>query len=409
MTFGVSGPLENNVMTSTGSGPRVLAITRDRAFLRALRLEMPLFNLKKQKLVDDYFITDPSLFDVPDSFTFDVVWLQRCNDPKLLDLLDKKIGCDFIYDLDDLLIGRADYREDSLTHKDVILTSIKRCKVLTVSSMRLGRLLEAYTGAALAHKIVVCPNALEFPPGSKTPMRPSGLIVTSSESLALSESLSEVFNGVADFVKRQDLPVYYFGPRNDFIHTTFPKSASFGLITFWHYHAILASLPPMIGLAPLETQGDQSTLDFVSGKSDIKMVDFGGSGHPSVYSKAAPYVDTDLKAGLTVENRAQDWRYALEEIHSDLWRNLDAEQREIVRLRDMDRIASGSWLGALNRAKLPERLSGRDIRFSSCSVSFFTAAAKHMVFSQDHIFLKRLQERMPPLTMRALRKFILNA
>ncbi len=396
-------------MNSDQHGLRVLAITRDRAFLRALRLEMPLFNLKKQGLIRDYFITDPSLFDVPDSFEFDAVWLQRCNDPRLRDLMEAKIGTNFMYDIDDLLTGRAAYREDRLRHKEVILDLIKRCRVLTVPSMRLGRLLEAYTGVALDQKIAVCPNAFEFPPGLKTPAPPKGLLLTSSDQLALTESRTEVISAVSDFSKDHDLPVYYFGPTNELINLTFPNASTFGFVGFWHYHAILASLPPMIGLAPLETRGDPETLDFVSGKSDIKMIDFGGFGHPSVYSNAAPHVDTDLEAGLIVENRSTSWREALEAIYSDLWRRLDAEQAQIIRIRNMDRVAESCWLEALNRSQLPEPLSGCDIRFSSRSISFFVSAVKHMVFSQDHIFLKRVQERIPTSAMRALKRFVLDA
>ncbi len=147
----------------------MFAITRDRAFLRALRLEMPLFNLKKQGIIEDYFVTDPSLFDVPDDFVFNVVWLQRCNDPKLRDLLERKIGSNFMYDLDDLLIGGAAYREDRLPHKEVIRDLVKQCSVLMVTSLRLGRLLEAYAGVSLQEKMVVCPNAIEFPAGLRTP------------------------------------------------------------------------------------------------------------------------------------------------------------------------------------------------------------------------------------------------
>ncbi len=165
----------------------------------------------------------------------------------------------------------------------------------------------------------------------------------------------------------------------------------------------------MIGLAPLETQGDQKTLDFVSGKSDIKMLDFAGYGHPAVYSSAPPYVDTDLKAGVVVENRAEDWREGIEAIYSHLWKRLEDEQAEIVRLRNMDRIAAKHWAEAIRRSRLPDPLTGRDIRFSSRSVSFFISAAKHMVFSQDHLFLKRLQERTPAPVMRALRRLILDA
>jgi hypothetical protein len=369
---------------------------------------MPLFNLKKQGLIEDYFITDPSLFDVPDDFVFDVVWLQRCNDPKLRDLLEAKIGNNFMYDLDDLLIGEAAYREDRLSHKEVIHDLVKQCRVLVVTSLRLGGLLEAYVGVPLEEKLVVCPNALEFPAELRTPTRPNGIVLASSESLALGETQAEILSAVADFSKQHNLPFYYFGPKNRLIASLFPAVSIFGRVGFWHYHSILASLPPMIGLAPLETSGDQKTLDFVNGKSDIKMVDFGGLGHPAVYSSAPPYVDTDLKAGVVVENRAENWRDALEGVYSHFWKTLDAEQAEIVRRRNVDRIVTEHWAEAIRRSRLPNPLSGREIRFSSRSVSFFFSAAKHIVFSQDHVFLKRLQDRVPTPVERLLRRFMLD-
>jgi hypothetical protein len=296
-----------------------------------------------------------------------------------------------------------------LSHKEVIRDFIKQCRVLVVTSIRLGQLLERYVGTPLKDKIVVCPNALEFPAGLKPPTPPKGLLLVSSEAVALVDSQAEVLSAVAQFSEQHHLPIYYFGPRNRLIESLFSTVSAFGLVGFWQYHTILTSIPQMIGLAPLETQGDQKTLDFVNGKSDIKMLDFGGLGHPAVYSRAAPYVDTDIQAGLVVENRAEDWRDALEKIYSRLWKALDAEQAEIMKARNMDRIAGICWVEALRRSRLPNPLTGREIRFSSRSVSFFVNAAKHMVFSQDHLFLKRLQERLPSPLMRALRRLILNA
>ena len=89
--------------------PKVLCVTSDRAFLRGMRLEMPLLNLKKQGLIDNYFITNHTLFDVPEDFCFDVVWLQRVSDPRLINHLATKIDNNYLYDLDDFLIGSPSY------------------------------------------------------------------------------------------------------------------------------------------------------------------------------------------------------------------------------------------------------------------------------------------------------------
>ncbi len=57
--------------------------------------------------------------------------------------------------------------------------------------------------------------------------------------------------------------------------------------TWGEYHSALAGPPALLGIAPLETEGDPDTVEFVSGKSDVKMAEYGGFGHPAVYSAAA--------------------------------------------------------------------------------------------------------------------------
>ncbi len=47
---------------------------------------------------------------------------------------------------------------------------------------------------------------------------------------------------------------------------------------------------------------DQADLDFINAKSDVKMVEFGGFGHPSIYSDAQPYAGSDLQCGTIVPN-----------------------------------------------------------------------------------------------------------
>jgi hypothetical protein len=68
--------LEQYILSNLSQKPSVLAISREN-LLKAARLEMPLLNMRRQGLIDDYFITNPTLFDVPNEFAFNVVWLQR--------------------------------------------------------------------------------------------------------------------------------------------------------------------------------------------------------------------------------------------------------------------------------------------------------------------------------------------
>jgi hypothetical protein len=389
--------------------PRVLAITRDRAFLRALRLDMPLVNLKKQGLIADYFVANPSLFDVPADFVFDVVWLQRTNDPGLIRHVAERTDRRFLYDVDDLLTGRAAYRSEPLINRKAVTEALAACSVLTVTSDRLRRALSSSLSVPLDHKTFLCPNAFEFPAQVRTPERPGGLLLSSSEDLALTESKEAVLRAVRDFSDRRRLPIHCFGRSAPDPLSDSELCLSFGLIPFWHYHALLAALPPMVGLAPLETAGDRDTLDFVSGKSDVKMLTFGGFGHPGVYSSAPPYVETDLSAGLLVENTYDDWAEALERIYDDLWRSLDREQHAIIEKRNIDRIARECWIRAIDAARMPEPMTGKGFAYSASTPLFFINAAKQMVFSQDHLFIKRLEARIPRPLRRLLRKYLLNA
>ncbi len=390
------------------SKPRILAITRDRAFLKALRLEMPLLNLRKQCLIEDYYITDPSLFDVPEDALFDVIWLQRVNDPELIGRLADLIDSHYLYDLDDLLFGAPSYRRHPVINADTVREAISRCRVLTVTSRRLAGILEKVGGLTFGDKAVVCPNAGEFPGRPRVPSRPQGIILTSSEELALTESGPAVLDAVREFATKHRLCVYHFGPKNPGIMSAFHDVVSFGRVPYWHYQAVLGSLPPMIAIAPLETRGDPVTQDFINGKSDIKMVEFGGFGHPGVYSNAMPFVDTDIRAGIVVENTRDAWEAGLTAVYEDLWRRLDQDQEMIVQRRHMDLVARDCWSEAVHKARLPEPVPGRDLKHSRGKVSFFVNAAKHMVLSQDHAFLKRLEAEIPPVLRRILRRKVLK-
>jgi hypothetical protein len=391
------------------TGPAsVLAVTRDTAFLRAARLEMPLFNLRKQGIIDDYFITDPSLFDVPDDFAFDVVWLQRVNDPRLIEHLGTRIHNHFLYDLDDFLIGRALYRPDELMNKEAVLEAVKNCRVLVVTSKRLAKLLQKFLAVDIQSKIVVCPNAFEFPNQIRTPRPPQGVILTSTEPIALTESRDSVFRAVDAFSERHELPVYYFGPTDHATIGGLGRLVPCGFMPYWHYHAILAAFPPMIGIAALETKADRDTLDFISGKSDVKMMEFGGFGHPSVYSKAPPYIDTDLEVGIVVENSTEAWSAALEAIYGELWKRLASDQKQVMVLRNMDKVAADCWDKAVKEARLPHPMTGKEIKYSSGKIHFFLNAAKHMVLSQDFYFKRKVAEQIPAPVRRLLRKLFLQ-
>jgi len=354
---------------SVATRPRVLAFAEDlNGLVTACRVHAPLITLKRLGLIDDYLVTDASMDGVPRDAAFDVVWLQRARDRDLaLRLIDRLEGR-FLLDMDDLLLARPSYiAPTDFPHVDHIRTAVRECSVLTVPSLRLAGLLADRGCGDLQDKAVVCPNALEFPrQPPRTPERPVGLMLTQSHRLALTNSRDAVLGAMRDFSAANDLPVYYFGPPPEVLGTgvadLLGPLVQCGYLDYWRYHSILAAWPAMIGLAPLETADDSDTLDFVAGKSDVKMVEFGGFGHPAVYSRATPYVDTDLAAGVLTDNTSEAWTEALEYMLAVGWRRSAVEQRDIVAARSLDLIARESWYPALLRARLAKPRVARELK-----------------------------------------------
>ena len=104
--------------------------------------------------------------------------------------------------------------------------------------------------------------------------------------------------------------------------------------------------------------------------SDVKMVEFAGFGHPAVYSRAAPYVDTDLAAGTLAESTAGEWRDALTGLLEDGWRRAAEEQAAVVAARSMEKVARECWYPALQAVRLPERSLARELTAIGNSRSF---------------------------------------
>jgi hypothetical protein len=344
---------------------RILAITHDRGVLRELRLEMPLKNLKKQGLIQDYFISDVLLHEIPNDYVFDALWLQRIVSPGLIEHVSKRTGGNFLYDADDLIPGNPSYVRVSFPKTHAANRAMEDCKVLSVTSNRLVGLLEEYTSLKLFHKAVVCPNGFDFPGALRIPEKPQGLIWTSGDYAALLHSKESIVNAVERFSRKYDLPVYCFGYLDNEVKARIHNTVDLGFASFWHYKALLASFPALIGVAPLETVAEKNDLDFINGKSDVKIVDFAGAGHPAAYSAAPPYVNTDLRCGLIVENNETDWLDRLETIYEQGWKKLDKEQSAVVEARGMDRLARECWYEAISRARLDRPIVGKVMKFSS--------------------------------------------
>jgi hypothetical protein len=350
---------------------RVLAIAEDLGGLvTACRVHAPLITLKRQGVVADYWVTDSRLTGLPPDYAFDVLWVQRAPAPRLIERIVERFPGAYLHDMDDLLLAEPAYvREGEFPDRDSLLALIASSKVFTAPSERLVRLIEKRGASALWKRSVICPNAVELPAQPpRAPCPPRGLIFTQSHRVALTESREAVLGAVRDFTATSGLPLYYFGPPlevlGEGVERLIGPVVACGYLDFWRYHVVLSAWPSMLGIAPLETAGDERTLDFIAGKSDVKMVEFAGFGHPAVYSRALPYVDTDLRAGALADNDRQSWHRALEGVLTDGWSRLAEEQAAVSEARSLEGVARQCWALALSRARLPEACAAGELRGS---------------------------------------------
>jgi hypothetical protein len=349
-------------------GARVLAFADvASSYVAAWRIRGPLEALRRQGLIADYAITDASLRGIPRGGSFDVIWLQRGVDPVLTRLLAERFNGEFLLDIDDHLLCRPEYlAAHEFPSPEPVKDALRSCRVLTTASLRLCRLLEARSGVPLLHKTKVCLNSTEL---ASVPVReprpPDAVLLTQGHRLALVESAAHVLGAVGDFCARHALPLCYFGPPvqqlSPLADHLLRNVVTAGELPLAAYHEVLASLPTMLAVAPLETAGDEQTVEFVAGKSDVKMIEYGGHGHFGVYSDAPPYADSDLKIGHLAQNTYDAWSAALEHALVDGWRHSATEQADVLNLRDIDEVARTSWHPAVQSARMEHPVGGRDV------------------------------------------------
>ncbi|HTX70484.1 MAG TPA: hypothetical protein VMH50_15260 [Thermoleophilia bacterium] len=348
-------------MTGPASRARVLAFADvTTSVVAAARLHAPLRALRAAGLIEAFAVTDATLRGAPRGGNFDVIWLQRGADAWLAKTLAARLPHRFMLDVDDHLLCRPSYlAPGQLPDPGAVSNAIAACKVLTTPTLRLARLLQSRSGVSLEEKTAVCPNAVDFSGlGVSTPRAPQAILLTQSHHLALTTSAGDILGAVAGFAARRRLPIWSLGaPVPELVsHAAQAGIAVKSLRTraYDRYHAGLAHGPALLGVAPLETRGDGPTNEFVAGKSDIKMVEFGGFGHTAVYSAAPPYTDTDLACGRLADNDAASWTAALEAAAEHGWRTAPDEARAVREQRDLARVAAEMWWPAVQAARLEQ-------------------------------------------------------
>jgi glycosyltransferase involved in cell wall biosynthesis len=328
----------------------VLAISQDTGALLELRVNHPLRSLQRAARLSsfvNYNLLNRDFSD--DSTPVDAIVLQR-SVPAFIHQALLSAGIPFLQDVDDNLLVKAAYRHDPT--EPAVIEGLAGATVITTPNPRLVRLLEKYSGLTLSQRSFITPNALPFPSEPRIPQKPSQLIWIQSDIAALSNSREAVVQAVEDFSRKYRLPLILVG-RNVLNAPRFRHQVVLGHIDFAENLRLLETAPSSIGIAPLETSGDQETLDFIAGKSDLKILLFGGYGHPAVYSAAPPYTDSALQiGGSVVENTYSAWIEALEFQYQEGWRMMGEQSRLIRQERHIDKVASESWAPALESCVL---------------------------------------------------------
>ncbi len=341
---------------------RVLAISPDTGALRELRVSNPLRALQRQGQIQSFRLSDSWFNGLKDDMTtYNTVLIQRAV-PAFVYQIFRNLGVPFVLDVDDNLLARASYRRHERVEAE-ILTGLSYCTALTAPNPRLAVALEKYSGLSLVPKTFITPNALPF--GSEFLRRratqPEQIIWIQSDIAALGASREEVVSAVEEFSVKHELPIMLVG-RKVLSQPQFTHQVVMGELDFVSNLQMLQFSPTSIGVAPLETNDDDETLDFVAGKSDLKMLLFGGFGHGGIYSAAPPYTDSPLRPDLClIGNSREEWSEALEYQLRRGWQCTGRIAARIQSERHIDAVASQSWLPALRSSVSPRPVRGAEL------------------------------------------------
>lgn len=244
---------------------------------------------------------------------FGAIWVHRA-DGRLQAEIVARLGLPFVYDIDDNLLAVPGYRQAfSVNSRSVVQDFLARATVVSCATQRLAGLLERRAGLDFGARLVVSPNLTAVGGGRQVAGPPQAIIWASSDRPALMEERDDVVRAVADHCRANRLRLVCIGapPPVDLLGPGVEIEA-FGVLPYADYTARLRDLGPSILVCPLATNGDPETLDFVNGKSDIKALEARSLGLVGVFSRAAPYLDSDVAGLVLCDNSYAGWRAGLE-------------------------------------------------------------------------------------------------
>ncbi len=337
---------------------KVLGIVPGVSALLDLRLGNPLRGLQRQGYIEGFSVTAPPFDSLKHDITlYDAVAVQRTM-PEAIYMALVNSSVRFLLDVDDNLLAGAAFRNGGA--EPLLVTGLRCADALTTPNPRLVKLLEKYSGMPLAHKAFITPNALPYPADLRASSQPTQIIWIQSDIAALTASRESVLRSVEEFSKRHQLPIVLIG-RNVLERPQFTHQMVMGEIDFTANLQFLEFAETSIGVAPLETNSDQETLDFIAGKSDLKILLFNGYGHPGVFSDSPPYGESALRChARVIANTYADWTDALDYQYREGWRTVSEHSRTIREERHMDRVCRESWIPALESVRLTKPIRGKD-------------------------------------------------
>lgn len=344
--------------------PSVLVFSFDAGPVLELRVRAPLNALFEAGKIAGYNIVNGGGHPCgPHQLEeYDCVMVQRDAPSWFLGLM-LELGVPFVYDLDDLMLVAPSYSH--LVARGDPHRLAEHAMVVTVATQVLREKFEKHSGLSISGKTMVVPNGLSFPQGNVALATcATGLTWTSSDFSSLGHSKEDVLAAISRFAVKFDLPVHLFGHFQEALVQAIPNVKYYGMMHFSTHKMFLASTPGLIGVAPLETVCDETTKDFIESKSDLKMVEFGGFGHPGVYSAVAPYLESDLKTGRVVENDFEAWYDALHEARERIADPHFIGAEQIRSKRDIRILARQNRLEALLEVASDRTLSLSDIEKS---------------------------------------------
>jgi len=297
--------LSNDTRQIKRKAPVVLIISDDMENFLEVRVRIPFDAMYRSGKIDGYHVINKgnlirSVGTRRSIDKIDAVWVQRV--PLVsFDGIISLFGDRFVYDIDDNLLITPSYRPPfSQFWCDIVKQLLKHSSWITTTSPRLVASLQFHSGIQIEHKVSFAPNVVEFGHPRSYIGKPDAVLLASSDTLALTSSREPFFKALEAFLRSKELPLYFIGANTNRFRELGSPVVQIDSLNYAEYRHFI-STENFLAVAPLETNGDGITNEFVSCKSDIKMAEFGASGIPGVFADAAPYRDSTIDYGSLID------------------------------------------------------------------------------------------------------------